>query len=76
MSVLILREKMIEQLEENVTRLQLQHTDCSDAAVQTISTLDCSDAAVQTISTLGDEVRREGPLARAHEVRYLHVHLQ
>ena len=67
------RNKIIEQLEENVTRLELQRTDCSDAAVQTISildcrdasvqtisTLECSDAAVQTISTLGDEVRCEG----------------
>ena len=63
------RNKIIQQLEENVTRLQLQHTDCSDAAVQTTldcrdaavqTTLDCRDAAVQTISTLGDEVRHEG----------------
>ena len=45
-------EERIGQLEENVTRLQLQRTDCSDAAVQTISTLDYSDAAVQTISAL------------------------
>ena len=48
------RNKIIEQLEENVTRLQLQHTDCIDAAVQ-------------TISTLGDEVRHEGTLNGAHE---------
>ena len=41
------RNKMIEQLEENVTRLQLKYTDCSDAAAQ-------------TISTLGDEVRHKG----------------
>ena len=40
------RNKIIEQLEENVTRLQLQHTDCSDVAVQ-------------TVSRLGDEVRHE-----------------
>ena len=29
------RKKTIEQLKENVTRLQLHHTDCSDVAVQT-----------------------------------------
>ena len=40
------RNRIIEQLEGNVTRLQLQHTDCIDAAVQ-------------TISTLGDEVRHK-----------------
>ena len=29
------RKKTIEQLKEDVTRLQLHHTDCSDVAVQT-----------------------------------------
>ena len=50
-----------EKLKEDVIRLQLHRTDCSDVAVQTedecviqLHHTDCSDVAVQT-----DEVRHD-----------------